>query len=85
MSGLLGLLGRNIVRINLFNKIGIVFETNAIDNSKPANKKYFESIGLSGVGFPLTIELRNCEIGEQFTDSGRCVSCPPGESYLIDV
>ena len=63
----------------------MVFETDAIDNSKPANKQYLEEIGLSSIGFPLLVELRDCEIGEQFTDSGRCVSCPAGESYLIEV
>ena len=47
------------------------FETDAIDNAKPANKEYIAATGLSSVGFPLYLKLRECEVGEQFTDSGR--------------
>ena len=50
------------IKINIF--LGVVFETDAIDSTKPANKDYIESIGLSSMGYPLYIELRHCEVGE---------------------
>eukprot|EP00347_Sterkiella_histriomuscorum_P003561 403363820 len=35
--------------------------------------------------FKIMIRLRLCEIGEQFTDSGKCIPCPSPGSYLLEV
>jgi len=31
----------------------------------------------------LYISLRECEIGEEFTDAGKCIECPANESYSL--
>jgi hypothetical protein len=53
--------------------IGLTIETDAIDMTKPANKEYLKSLSSNStsIEFPLFIKLRECNIGEQFTDSGK--------------
>ena len=31
----------------------------------------------------IEVNLRECEIGEEFTDSGKCNECPAGTSYSL--
>lgn len=38
---------------------------------------------LSDLDFRLTITLRECEVGEQFTSAGKCVDCPEGTSFSL--
>lgn len=46
--------------------LGIFIETDAIDYSKPANRLYLESINATSINFTLDVDLRLCEVGEQF-------------------
>ncbi len=53
------------------------FETNGIDGSKPSNIAYMQSINSTSAvaDFQVSVQLRECEVGEQFTDAGKCVLC----------
>ena len=52
----------------------MTFQTDAIDMNNPANKKFFteqmNSSISSTINFMVNIELRDCAVGEKFTDSG---------------
>ena len=41
-----------------FHSIEILFETDAIDMTKPSNQKYMSDNNIQSLGFPLEIELR---------------------------
>ena len=64
-------------------KYEIKIESDSIDTSIPSNKAYMESNDLSQIDFPIQIDLRECNIGEEFTDAGKCLECPAGESYSL--
>ena len=55
--------------------IEIVFETNGIDNTKPSNKAYLKRLNRNKtlVEFPIYIKLRECKVGETFTDAGKYI------------
>ncbi|CDW83853.1 UNKNOWN [Stylonychia lemnae] len=57
--------------------------TEAIDKTKKSNAEYMKSQGIDQIDFKLEISLRECEIGEQFTSSGKCVQCPDGLSFSL--
>ncbi|CDW84036.1 UNKNOWN [Stylonychia lemnae] len=57
--------------------------TEAIDKTKKSNAEYMKSQGIDQIDFKLVIGLRECEIGEQFTSSGKCVKCPDGLSFSL--
>lgn len=38
---------------------------------------------LVDLDFKMTLNLRECEIGEQFTTAGKCTTCPDGTSYSL--
>jgi len=58
----------------------ITFETDGIDTSKPSNEEYLSSSSNDSViaDFKTYIELRECEVGEAFLDSGKCQICDEG-------
>ena len=75
-SNLLQLLAIPLVIKHYYNfLIEIVFETDGIDNTKPSNKEYLKQLSnnASKIDFPLYVELRECEVGESFTEGGKCV------------
>ncbi|CDW88757.1 UNKNOWN [Stylonychia lemnae] len=61
----------------------ISFLTEAIDKTKKANIQYMNANGMDQIDFKVDINLRECEIGEQFTSSGKCVECPSGLSFSL--
>ncbi|CDW90149.1 UNKNOWN [Stylonychia lemnae] len=62
----------------------IVFDTDGIDNSKPANKQQlYQSNNEEKSNFNLNVELRECQIGEKFSDQGSCELCPEGSSFSL--
>lgn len=61
----------------------IIFTTDGIDKSKQSNKQYMTSINTTDITFDMLIDLRECAVGEQFTDAGKCTLCPNGTSYSL--
>ncbi|CDW77647.1 UNKNOWN [Stylonychia lemnae] len=62
----------------------IVFYTDGIDNSKPANRQYLQqSNNEEKQSFNLNVELRECQIGEKFSDKGSCELCPEGSTFSL--
>ncbi|CDW82469.1 UNKNOWN [Stylonychia lemnae] len=59
----------------------LVFSSDGIDLSKDSNKKTMNYEGNSNLDFDIDIRLRECEIGEQFTTSGKCQICQ--DSYSL--
>eukprot|EP00350_Pseudokeronopsis_sp_OXSARD2_P001466 CAMPEP_0170565830 /NCGR_PEP_ID=MMETSP0211-20121228/79436_1 /TAXON_ID=311385 /ORGANISM="Pseudokeronopsis sp., Strain OXSARD2" /LENGTH=131 /DNA_ID=CAMNT_0010886811 /DNA_START=1067 /DNA_END=1462 /DNA_ORIENTATION=- len=58
----------------------IIFETDGIDTQKVSNQEYIASKGdlETKTNFFTFINLRECEVGEAFLDSGRCQMCLNG-------
>eukprot|EP00347_Sterkiella_histriomuscorum_P008156 403346168 len=64
----------------------LVFNTqDGIDKTKPSNKEYLETVlkNEEEISFKFEINLRECAVGEQFTDSGKCNECPSGSSFSL--
>lgn len=61
----------------------ISLSTDGIDTSKKSNSDYMKSKSLSDIDFKLTINLRECEVGEYFTSAGKCIECEAGVSYSL--
>ncbi|CDW79545.1 UNKNOWN [Stylonychia lemnae] len=59
----------------------LVITTDGIDQSKKSNKDKMEAIGKSSLDLDLKVQLRECEIGEQFTAVGKCQKCE--ESFSL--
>ncbi|CDW87526.1 UNKNOWN [Stylonychia lemnae] len=60
------------------------FSTDGIDLTKESNKNYMKNQGAkTNLDTELPIALRDCEIGEQYTSSGKCMSCPDGQSFAL--
>eukprot|EP00347_Sterkiella_histriomuscorum_P024148 403332142 len=62
---------------------GLVFITDGIDIKKKSNKEYMSALSSSDISFQLQVELRDCEIGEQFTVVGKCETCAPGTTFSL--
>ena len=50
----------------------LLFSTDGIDMTKKSNQIYLANISASTIDFNLNVELRECDIGEEFTSTGRC-------------
>ena len=61
-----------------------MLETTAIDETKPSNKEYLETLAEDAINFPLYMELRECDIGESFSEAGKCTPCLNGEEYSVE-
>lgn len=63
----------------------IIFTTNGIDLTKLSNIEYMNQLHSTSLDMDMTISLRDCLVGEQFTSAGQCVTCPAGTSYSLVV
>ena len=61
----------------------LLIETDYIDSKIPSNAAYMKEAGLNVINFPIDIGLRECEIGEEFTDAGKCLECAAGETFSL--
>jgi hypothetical protein len=61
----------------------IKFTTSVIDDTLPPNAAYLTANSLPDSGITMTINLRECELGEAFLDSGECEACESGVGYLL--
>jgi hypothetical protein len=61
----------------------IKFTTSVIDDTLPPNAAYLIANNLSDSGITMKINLRECELGEAFLDSGECEACEAGVGYLL--
>ncbi|CDW87730.1 UNKNOWN [Stylonychia lemnae] len=59
-----------------------IITTDGIDLSKQSNQDRMQQSGNSDLDFNLKIELRECEIGEQFTSAGKCLKCEQSFSLV---
>ncbi|CDW88760.1 UNKNOWN [Stylonychia lemnae] len=59
--------------------------SDGIDPDKPANKELLlqQSQNSTIIDFDLNISLRECQVGEKFTDAGACDPCPAEKSYSL--
>eukprot|EP00347_Sterkiella_histriomuscorum_P017660 403348489 len=59
--------------------------TDGIDMTKPSNKLYLQEMKAktNDITFDLKMELRECQIGEQFADSGQCNQCSNRTEYSL--
>eukprot|EP00347_Sterkiella_histriomuscorum_P023840 403333206 len=59
--------------------------TDGIDMTKPSNKLYLQQLQTQSndITFDLKMELRECQIGEQFADSGQCNLCSNRTEYSL--
>ncbi|CDW74521.1 UNKNOWN [Stylonychia lemnae] len=60
----------------------LIVTTDGIDLTKNSNKDKMNEKGTSNLDFDLKIELRECEIGEQFTAVGKCQKCEQSFSLV---
>ncbi|CDW81646.1 UNKNOWN [Stylonychia lemnae] len=60
----------------------LTFSTDGIDLSKTSNKDVMNKEGLSNLNFNLDFNLRECEVGEQFTVAGKCQLCQGSYSLI---
>eukprot|EP00347_Sterkiella_histriomuscorum_P009701 403340212 len=70
------------------NSYSLSFVSEGIDNSKPANVEYLETVSKNSseiIEFTVSLNLRECAVGEKFSDSGSCDSCPEGKSFSLVV
>eukprot|EP00347_Sterkiella_histriomuscorum_P009615 403340531 len=61
----------------------IIFDTDGIDQKKPSNQEYLQSQNTTQAQFDYNIQLRECAVGEKFSEKGACDSCPVGSSYSL--
>ncbi|CDW71354.1 UNKNOWN [Stylonychia lemnae] len=68
-------------------KFSISFSTDGIDMTKQSNIQYLKQIGSNSKSLDtdIVIEVRGCSLGEQFTTAGKCVQCPEGETYSLEI
>ncbi|CDW91246.1 UNKNOWN [Stylonychia lemnae] len=59
----------------------VIFSTDGIDLTKLSNKQLLEQKNSSELNFQLNLQLRECILGEQFTQLGKCQLCT--ESYSL--
>ncbi|CDW82348.1 UNKNOWN [Stylonychia lemnae] len=61
------------------------FASDGIDPDKPANKDPIiqSALNSTAIDFDLNISLRECQVGEKFTDAGACDPCPIEKSYSL--
>eukprot|EP00347_Sterkiella_histriomuscorum_P002765 403366887 len=64
-------------------KYRVAFSTEAIDKTKESNQEYLEQVGMSQPEFHLDLQLRECIIGERFSDKGSCDVCANGTYYSL--
>eukprot|EP00347_Sterkiella_histriomuscorum_P007237 403349735 len=64
-------------------KYGLLFQTDGIDITKKSNQQYLNNIAAQDIEFRVDVQLRDCEIGEQFTVVGKCEQCQNGTSFSI--
>eukprot|EP00347_Sterkiella_histriomuscorum_P008702 403344080 len=62
---------------------GLVFTTDGIDVKKKSNNEYLDSLKQSDIDFKMDVQLRDCDIGEQFTITGKCQQCQDGTSFSL--
>ncbi|CDW82066.1 UNKNOWN [Stylonychia lemnae] len=65
---------------------GLVLTTDGIDIKKKSNKEYLSNTlnqSQSDIDFKIEVQLRECEIGEQFTVAGKCEECQQGNSFSL--
>ncbi len=53
----------------------LAFLSSGIDEKLPENQKFREVIQEEAIEFDFFVELRDCDLGEQFTAAGRCKMC----------
>ena len=65
--------GTVLVNIKFHDYVEILFETDGIDETKLSNQEYLNSLndGNNQIIFPIYIQLRECEVGEAFSTSGK--------------
>ena len=51
---------------------GLYFRTTGIDETKASNQNYMQAEEMVNYNFKLTVQLRSCIEGEQFSMSGSC-------------
>eukprot|EP00347_Sterkiella_histriomuscorum_P005934 403354704 len=60
----------------------LIFQSDAIDESKLSNQQYLKTLNKSSLDLQLEINLRECLNGEQFTIAGKCIECENSYSLL---
>ncbi|CDW90477.1 UNKNOWN [Stylonychia lemnae] len=60
----------------------LTFTTDGIDLTKKSNQIKMQDLGKVDLNFGLKINLRECEIGEQFTVAGKCIKCEQSFSLI---
>ncbi|CDW75877.1 UNKNOWN [Stylonychia lemnae] len=60
----------------------LLVTTDGIDLTKKSNKDKMNEKGTQNLDFDLKVELRECEIGEQFTAVGKCLKCEKSFSLV---
>ncbi|CDW84862.1 UNKNOWN [Stylonychia lemnae] len=58
----------------------MIVTTDGIDLNKKANKEQLAKTNKNQIDLDIVIDLRDCLIGEQFTNAGKCVQCQDGYS-----
>ncbi|CDW72107.1 UNKNOWN [Stylonychia lemnae] len=64
----------------------LTLTTDGIDLKKKSNKEYLsksQNNSSSDIDFKVQVQLRECEIGEQFTVVGKCEECEYGNSFSL--
>ncbi|CDW75587.1 UNKNOWN [Stylonychia lemnae] len=67
------------------NKYTISFNSDGIDLRKSSNQEFMKLLGDSKINLDsnIILELRDCNIGEQFTEEGQCIKCPDQQSFSL--
>jgi hypothetical protein len=63
----------------------INFDGDGIDETKVANKDYMNTTNVTSIDYSLYVNLRDCEVGEYFTESGQCLMCPTGTTFTSEI
>eukprot|EP00347_Sterkiella_histriomuscorum_P024040 403332515 len=61
----------------------VIFNTDGIDQNKPSNIKYLQDQASEKAIFNMTVALRECEVGEKFSEKGSCEQCISGTQYSL--
>ncbi|TNV88247.1 hypothetical protein FGO68_gene13755 [Halteria grandinella] len=61
----------------------LTFLSTGIDEELPQNEEFKELLDTSTIDFDFNVTLRECEIGEYFTEVGKCIKCDAAQGYSL--
>jgi hypothetical protein len=64
-------------------KYRLAFLSSGIDENLPVNKQFIKTQNSSSIEFDFFLELRECIVGEYFTQVGKCIYCDETMGYSL--